>query len=301
MSMRVFFIFLLLCSYVGTLYAQQQQPQFIMPIWFEDSRGNRDTIWVGGDPSASSRDINPQFGEVAITRPFDSVFEVRAVHVDDPDWQTSKIIIEYNDSPGQCHLPPPTWIMMHVKYPPVRISWDTMILATNYPCNINIILTPDQFVSLLEKWYEARIIHCMMTREQIEISDLFPIPPPGQIEHPFEVEGEGMKVLPGLWFTGFWDYPHCYTTLSASEVNWDKQIILSSNPVSNYLGLSNRTGLGVRVLRAIRPDGRMVYSYAGMDMDDWILISTQEWESGVYFIQTLLENGNMVTKKVIKD
>ena len=158
------------------LASAQQQPQFIMPVWFEDAMGNRDTIWVGGDPTASYDNINSQFGEVEILAPFDSVFEVRAVHGFDDDWKTSKIIVEGTDSPGGCILPAHTRLMIHAKYLPVTISWDTTYLLDNYPCNINTVLTPDQLVFLLQNWYDARIIHCMMTRESIEIEDLFPIP-----------------------------------------------------------------------------------------------------------------------------
>ena len=48
----------LIFGWAGILLAQQQ-PQFIMPIWFEDSIGNKDTIWVGGDPTSSYQNINP--------------------------------------------------------------------------------------------------------------------------------------------------------------------------------------------------------------------------------------------------
>ncbi|MCS6928631.1 MAG: T9SS type A sorting domain-containing protein [Saprospiraceae bacterium] len=297
--MRTLFIFLAGCC--TTVLMAQQQPQFIMPIWFEDSRGNKDTVWVGGDPSASSQNINPQFGEIAITAPFDSVFEVRAVHTDDGNWKTSKTIVELNDSPGQCYLPASTRLMFHVKYPPVKISWDTTILATNYPCNINTILTPDQFVSLLENWYEARIIHCMMTRQSIEISNLFPIPPPDQLEHPFEVEGEGIKVLPGLWFVGFWDFPHCYTTLSSSEVDLQQQVVVSPNPVKDYLRISNQSGLDVTSVRVVRLDGQTVYLWVDNNRNDWIETPTNGLASGFYFVQVVLENGVMITRKIIKE
>lgn len=285
---------------VGILFAQQQ-PQFVMPIWFEDSLGNKDTVWVGGDPNASSQNMNPQFGEVAIAAPFDSVFEVRGVHGDDTDWETSKIIIEYNDSPGQCYLAAHTRLMIHAKYPPVKISWDTMILASNYPCNINTILTPDQYVFLLQNWYEARIIYCMMTSDSIEIDDLFPIPPPDQLEHPFEVQGQGVNVLPGLWFTGFWDFPHCYTTLPVSEVDLHEQIAISPNPVGNHLRLSNYSGVEITMLRVIGLSGQTVYAYSHNIQSEWIEISVDKWTSGFYLVQTVLENGRTVTKKIIKE
>jgi len=191
--------------------------------------------------------------------------------------------------------------MIHAKYPPVKISWDTTILGSNYPCNINTILTPDQYVFLLQNWYEARIIHCMMTRDSIEIDDLFPIPPPDQLEHPFEVEGQGVKVLPGLWFTGFWDFPHCYSTLPVSEVDLQERIALSPNPVSSHLRLSNYSGFEIIMLRVISLSGQTVYSCPNKNMGEWIDISMDGLRPGFYLVQIVLENGRMVTKKIIKE
>jgi hypothetical protein len=289
---------LLVSCWIGLVSAQQ--PQFVIPIWFEDSIGNKDTVWVGGDPSASSQNINPQFGEFAITTPFDSIFEVRAVHGYDSDWETSKVIIE-PVTPGQCYLPAHTRIMIHAKYLPVKISWDTTILASNYPCNINTILTPDQLVFLLQNWYEARIIYCMMTRDSIQIDNLFPIPPPDQLEHPFEVDGQGTKVLPGLWFTGFWDFPHCYTTLPSTEVELHEQIDVFPNPVSSYLRLLNQSRFEIIMIRVIGLSGQIAYSYPNENRGNWMDIPMDGLISGFYFVQIVLENGRTVTKKIIKE
>lgn len=297
--MRALVAFLTSCC-VGILSAQQQ-PQFVMPLWFEDSLGNRDTVWVGGDPSASSQNMNPQFGEVAIATPFDSVFEVRGTHWDDPDWETSKIIIERKSANFPCFLPAGTRLMIHAKYPPVKISWDTTILASNYPCNINTILTPDMLVFLLQNWYEARIIHCMMTRDSISIENLVPFPPPHRLEHPFEVEGQGVKVLPGLWFTGFWDFPYCYTLLPTSEIDLQEQIALSPNPVNSQLRLSNHSGFEIITVRVISLSGQTVYTSPNKNKGEWMDIPMDGVRTGFYIVQIVLENGRTVTKKIIKE
>lgn len=290
-------IWILTNCWLGLLSAQQ--PQFIMPIWFEDSIGNRDTVWVGGDPSASSQNLNPQFGEIGITTPFDSVFEVRAVHGDDTDWETSKTIIEHNDAPGQCFLPPRTRIMIRSKYPPVKIYWDTTILATNYPCNINTILTPDQYAFLLQNWFEARIIHCMMTRDSIQIENLFPIPPPDQLKHSFEVEGNGTQVIPGLWFAGFWDFPHCYTTLPTSYIDFQSRISLSPNPAGSYQTLINYSGLGIKSVNVCNLTGKIVHTY--LVTGDSVRIPMDGLTDGFYLIQIKFINGMYTTKKIIKE
>lgn len=50
-----------------------------IPLYFEDVFGNKDTLIIGYDPDISWNKyaIKPQFGEVPITEPFDSTFEVR--------------------------------------------------------------------------------------------------------------------------------------------------------------------------------------------------------------------------------
>ncbi len=63
-------LFLLLASgllLMGTSLRGQrfQEPQWEMPFYFEDALGQRDTIWIGYDPSASMGlwQIDPQFDE----------------------------------------------------------------------------------------------------------------------------------------------------------------------------------------------------------------------------------------------
>ena len=99
--MRRHLIFL--CAFAFTWFeatAQLQTPAFIMPFWFEDAVGNKDTIWVGADNNATSgNNFDMQFGEVPIYSPFDSVFEVRAISqvLAATDWIGSKINIDRLD------------------------------------------------------------------------------------------------------------------------------------------------------------------------------------------------------------
>jgi hypothetical protein len=138
----------------------------------------------------------------------------------------------------------------------------------------------------------------MMTQDSIQIDNLFPIPPPDQLEHPFEVEGQGTKVLPGLWFTGFWDFPHCYTTLPTSEVDPTEQIVLSPNPVSTYLNLLNYSELEIMAVRINNLAGQTVLSYT--PEGEVVKVSLEGLTFGFYFVQIILENGKTVTKRIIK-
>jgi hypothetical protein len=292
-----------LAFYCHSLLLTAQQPQFIMPIWFEDAIGNKDTVWVGGDPNASYQNINAQFGEVAITTPFDSVFEVRAVHTDDSNWKTSEIVIEGNDTPGHCYLPARTRIMFNAKYPPVKISWDTLLLKSNYPCNINTILTPDQKAFLLQNWYEADIIYCMMTQSNTQIDDLFPIQPPDQLQHMFEVEGIGMKKLPGLWYSGFWDAPYCYTALSDAEPVFETFIKISPNPATEMLTFNLplfSTSSNVEIICYDLNGHKVLTKFIKTSIVPTINMDIGNLQTGIYYYHIALSNNQVFRGKFIK-
>lgn len=61
------------------LLQAQETAKVEIPLYFEDIFGNKDTLIIGYDPNTSYNEWNvkPEFGEVPLTEPFDSVFEVR--------------------------------------------------------------------------------------------------------------------------------------------------------------------------------------------------------------------------------
>lgn len=303
--MKHFLLLLPLCCLSSLMQAQNQQPQFIMPLWFEDALGNKDTIWVGGDPSASSQQINPQFGEVAINTPFDSVFEVRGVHGDDYDWEQSKIIVEYNEMPGFCFLQAHTQIMIHSLHLPVKISWDTTILATNSPCHINTYLTPDFLRFVFPNWYEVRVIYCMMTRDHIyddfEYSEFPSImgfgPEDMFLRHEFEVQGSGVKNLPGLWFSGAWDAPYCYTLLDATGPQGaPPPMKLTPNPAGEVVHIESGRSMRRLLLRDLQ--GATLADHACEDYQT--TLSLRDYPPGMYVLSVVHADGSLQTRKLVK-
>ncbi len=82
----------LFMSCLAYAYAQKI-PIFQTPLYFEDSLGNKDTLVIGYDRNVKDDQLNPEYGEVWISTPMDSVFEVRAFHGDDFSQKMSKKII----------------------------------------------------------------------------------------------------------------------------------------------------------------------------------------------------------------
>jgi Secretion system C-terminal sorting domain len=265
----------------------QTTPQFIMPFWFEDAVGNKDTIWVGSDTSASSSNINTQFGEVLLTTPFDSVFEVRGVHGDDSQWRTLKLLIENADH-GVCPLPSYTRIMIHAKHTPVTISWDTTLLSAIYPCNINAVLSPTNLPFLLQHWWKAPDLHCMMTKTEL-VTNLIDQSSGGNLVHAFQIEGKGLVNLRGYYYIAFWDLPHCYTTLPVSENLPHELSICYPNPASNMLQLKFPTT--VQRLRVFDMYGKQCYQDTTPQSETKIELTS--YPVGMYQVQWENANGTI--------
>lgn len=65
MKLKLKFTILIVLSLTLGLNAQKKQPQWLMPLYFQDGNGDRDTVYIGYDSTASSRgeDIDTAFNE----------------------------------------------------------------------------------------------------------------------------------------------------------------------------------------------------------------------------------------------
>lgn len=63
--MKLLSIVLLAGCVFYTIHAQEREPQWMMPLYFEDANGDKDTVYIGYDTSAGDGvyDIDPAFNE----------------------------------------------------------------------------------------------------------------------------------------------------------------------------------------------------------------------------------------------
>jgi len=118
---------LALALLAATPFQAQENALFHTTIRVEDAMGNKDSVIVGYDPDATY-DIDPEFGEVEITTPFDSVLEVRAMSPLAFNAKLSKVIIdgtEFIIGPN-CHSGARINIFVWSKYQPITVSWDAL-------------------------------------------------------------------------------------------------------------------------------------------------------------------------------
>jgi len=215
----------------------QQVPLFQFTMHFEDSIGNRDSVVLGADPDASTFGIDTQFGEVVITDPFDSIFEVRVIHFDDFDEKFLKILIVDDDTSFNCAIDIPAKIVINTKYPPVKITYDSTIFPIN-SCG-NLILSRNWDMFFIPEWWDACGYHCMAGSSGYV--EHFGPPQPEPLCWNFystkkEVEGQGLKSLHGLLFTTFYGPGPCNdpTFLAAKDVRDIGFGTLNPNPVREH-------------------------------------------------------------------
>lgn len=242
-----FSILILLCLFSKAAVCQIA-PMFEMSIYFEDAVGNRDTVMVGYDPEADSYDLNPQFGEAWVFVPFDSVFEVRAVHSDDWLNRTSKKVIGGFEAGGgdTCGAGGNVKVILSAKHFPVIISYDTAFIHTS-ACHRNMILSPDWQIFLQQYWWDADVWYCMSNYDEIIDSSDYMIHPEehaGYLKYEFEVEGQGIKELGGYFWVVKW-IGICETLTGTKEGEKSVSGKIFPNPAADKISLELPKGENV--------------------------------------------------------
>ncbi|GEM_PF-833453 len=226
---------LMACHFLGFA---QQIPLFQFSIHFEDSVGNQDSIILGYDPTSDSNQPNTQFGEIVLSTPFDSVFEVRVIHGDDVNQErTLKKAIEHVENSSGCELPFHSKIVINTKFPPVKITYDSTLFPVS-SCR-NVILSRNWDMFFIPEWWDACGYHCMAGSSGYV--EHFGPPQPGPLCWNFyttekEVEGQGLKPLQGLLFTTFYGPGPCNdpTFLAAKDSRNSGFGTLNPNPVKDH-------------------------------------------------------------------
>ena len=101
----------------------QKTPEFKAKFLFTDKLGNKDTIVVGHDKTASIN-INPQFGEVDISgKPFNKILDVRITS--NNDYETKSKILDFTKCSKNGKLE--FWILIRASNLPVTMTWDNTL------------------------------------------------------------------------------------------------------------------------------------------------------------------------------
>jgi hypothetical protein len=282
----------------------QQIPLFQFTLYFEDSVGNRDSLVLGSDPSASSQDIDPQFGEVELSSPFDSVFEVRAVHFLDDNLKTLKTIIVQSDTIINCVKSLGAIILVQTKFPPVKINYDNILFPDN-ACG-NIILTRDWDIFFLEEWWDICKYHCMSDSSDYLEDFADPEPPFNQcwnyLKKEKEVQGQGLKELPGLFLATFYGPGPCNdpTFLHTDQSPDTDGGALYPNPCGEYFMLETAFSESIARLIVVNVAGEIMSCPTETSLHK-VRVDASGLQPGMYFVLGSDEWGRSFIQKVVKN
>ncbi len=304
---KTLFLLGFLSFWITHLLSAQNSPQFSMPMWFEDAVGNKDTIIIGYDTTASNKKLNILFGEKLIPSSFDSVFEVRARHGNHSfNAGFSKTIIEscIKHSNIYCFASSPIEIIINAKYYPITVRWDRDKLNKNF-CHNGSLLSPDTEIFLLENWWEARVYHCAAYKNQI-IDDFSYETSIGDrwLRYETDVEGQGIKSLPGYYFV-FNALYEC-KELDTEEINMFNRLAkIYPNPVSDEATLQSNQATWLPSepcrLRFYGMDGRLIQETLQENVEENKLsFSTKNLQTGVYMLHISQANGRQLITKLVK-
>lgn len=123
----------------------QDSLKFISTVYVKDAIGNIDSVIIGTSYYGDNV-YNPEFGELALTTPFDSILEVRAGH-SASTWDffesgyilSKKIISSSEELSGKSGVG--IRLFIYSKHQPVTISWSEDFLDPRY--FLGTYMTPD--------------------------------------------------------------------------------------------------------------------------------------------------------------
>jgi hypothetical protein len=136
---NLFIYFLTLITYI----VNAQQPDFQYTLLVEDARGNKDSVVLGYDNASTQYTPSSTFGEIDIkSRPFDSIFEVRATKASNRfsiTFHSKKVIANSETrctaiSGGSSIIT----LLIRAKYYPIKFKWNKT--PFQQPCQSNSLL-----------------------------------------------------------------------------------------------------------------------------------------------------------------
>ncbi len=307
-----YIIFIVLVSSVSKLSLAQPTAQFETTFYFEDAIGNRDSVIVGYDTLAT-HDIDPEFGEMELLTPFDSVFEVRAGHFTWP-WseKLSKKIIE-KGSPSTGPSPPENCykglrIMIYVwaLHQPVKVWWDrpTFMNSRCYRASalLNHVLDevagpiapeeiPPEYVCLAIE----DSAYFDLSEEYLMDGEIF-----ARVVIDKEVQGLGEQSIYGLRFRAAstpYDYSPCYWVTATREAAEPQGLLIFPNPTSGEVNTQMPEGVEVLLIELYGANGALLRQQRNVQPAQFNLSGLP---SGIYQLLVMGSDGKRYWGRVVK-
>lgn len=312
---HVIVVCLLIFGWIIVIEAQQSA-MFEHSVYFEDGNGNRDTVVIGGDTTAALG-LNPEFGEIPLNTPFDSVFEVRTIS--EMEWWKSnptftKKYIGWTENvfgfPEPCENIEFVRFVIHIKYLPLKVSWDSKLYKDSL-CILSSYLTSSANAINIGPWTlslnpeDENLAYCVAQQDSV-ILDIGQGLYTGNLYNEFIYDIEGgitdtMLILE-------WDFDYAGSSLVCGEIVSTEDIQRLYSPYHAYPNPSNDNitlaweddKSKIKDIKVYTANGQLLrnvlFEQTGPKE---IAINLDDWISGIYFVM-IVGDKMYFTQKIIK-
>jgi hypothetical protein len=295
----VYFLFFLFSQGIT---AQSKKATFEMKIYFEDAKGNKDSVTVGYDKTASYN-IDKTFNEDEITVPFDSVFEVRVLkfgsYWDSPIAGKRRIARVESEVIPLYKLS----IAINSKYPPVKIRHKENLANENFPFMHRAILAKNDYIHLVENgWYNAYDWVCFAGQNEISMDMITVATLKPWYTRNYMVNGKaGLQKIKNLEFIQFLNGPSCSEILPTEEIFQLQTLKVFPNPASEYLQISINEEIQSKDIELYITDinGKILQKKKALNLNNE-KIEVADLPQGMYFLQITNTKKVIATTKFIK-
>lgn len=293
---------IILLLIMPTIGLCQKKAFFETKIILEDAIGNKDSVIVGHD-EFSNYGFNPEYGEIDIVEPWDSIFEVRAAHYleyeswIDPTLVLSKKIIGHSE--GKFHpnhdclyINEDIILFFNAKYLPIKVKWKPKDFQ-NF-CNTRSFITTHLVQKAAPEIFNDTIfgVSCL-AEDSIFFASTF-----DQGNFGFflldNIEGQGIDTIKAFllnfWYQGF-PYSPCKKDLvSIKKILSESPMNLYPNPTFGRLMIECEVDFSWKLFN----NQGQLCSYGNSEQLD-----IKDYINGIYFLKILTKEGT-ITKRIVK-
>jgi hypothetical protein len=169
------------CLLRGLIAHAQQTAMFETTLYVKDAVGNIDSVIIGFDTTANYT-FNPQFGEVDIDAPFDSILDVQAMHGNETPFANSHLWNEAHRSKKiiswcerfvnvPCYAVLDIYVFVKAKYHPLTFYWDKEYIHDYAICQQGAFITHDYLWALTDiyTWSPGDMAACLSLRDSFVV------------------------------------------------------------------------------------------------------------------------------------
>ncbi len=302
---------LVFISVFSSIVAQTKQADFQMKLYFEDAKGNKDSIIFGYDSTAKTNFISSLLGEDSIVSPLDSIFDVR-IGKSSTFWDSPKLgkkRFAHTEGTSECVAFGWLFIVINAKFNPVKITYNASLLNNSNQCLQNAVIAKNHSIHLVEtNWFDAPKSHwfCMASQNEIMIDTKekkTTVPIKSLFDsRKYEVIGNGIKDVPQMHLLNFGNGP-CEYLVKNNDINFNKAIILQS-PVRNILNIKfgeDELLPSNTQFQILNPSGQIMQQQAINENTTQLETDVSALSSGLYFVQLRSPQGLLLyTGKFVK-